>query len=138
MNGFDYKVIDDKLEIKVSTKIYPLLSIKMASSNFLEYAYIALEEKKDTCIISIKKVDSAMSDDDIVGKLYNELLRESIRYDISKETKTIRELIVGRSLYSTCIEDESDELTENPIIEKVNENKEYDIDNIAVSWFDEQ
>ena len=138
MNGFDYKIIDDKLEIKVSTNIYPLLSIKMAASNFLEYAFIALEEKNDTCIIFIKKVDPSMSDEDIVGKLYNELLRESIRYDISKETKNIRELIVGRSLYSTCIKDESDKITENSTIEKVDENIEYNVDNIAVSWFDEQ
>ena len=138
MNGFDYKIIDDKLEIKVSTNIYPLLSIKMAASNFLEYAFIALEEKNDTCIIFIKKVDPSMSDEDIVWKLYNELLRESIRYDISKETKNIRELIVGRSLYSTCIKDESDKITENSTIEKVDENIEYNVDNIAVSWFDEQ
>lgn len=52
------------------------------------------------------------------------------------ETKTIRELIVGRALYTTCIdtETEQDRIEENEKIEETLE--DYNIDDIATNWFD--
>ena len=64
-----------------------------------------------------------------------------MRYKIAQETKDLRELIVGRALYSTCIEVDNTE-NEKEINEEENENisnyeeKDYDIDEIAVNWFD--
>ena len=85
-------------------------------------------------------LNSTKNTSNIVGEFYNELLEESLRYKIAKETKDLRELIVGRALYSTCIEVDNTE-NEKEIIEEENENisnyeeKDYDIDEIAVNWF---
>ncbi|AGY77735.1 hypothetical protein [Clostridium autoethanogenum] len=40
----------------------------------------------------------------LVGEFYNELLNQTLRIEIFKETKNIRELILGRALYNTCVE----------------------------------
>ena len=73
----------------------------------------------------------------MIGELYNEFLRESLRYEISLETKNLRELIVGRALYTTCIQLEDGETEEKEPNYKIEDNnEEYDIDEIARNWFD--
>ena len=68
----------------------------------------------------------------IIGEFYNELLRESLRYNIAIETKNLRELIVGRALYTTCIDLEENQEEKNE--EDIEET--YNLDEIAVNWFD--
>ena len=76
--------------------------------------------------------------DSLIGEFYNECLRESLRYEISVETKNLRELIVGRALYTTCIEldenEDNQEQSDGPIYE--DDNTEYSLEDIAVNWFE--
>ena len=127
-----YTINGDYAEIILNKDIYPIVSVKKALSNFMNDVYIKIDSinEKDIVIkIEVKK-DYKKNIDEIIGELYNELLREALRYDIAMQTKNIRELIVGRALYTACID-----IDENKT--KNNENEEnYDIDAIAVNWFD--
>lgn len=136
MNKVKVSINNNDYVFKISKDIYPLSCIKKAASNFLEIAYIYIENENDYFIIKISKHEDLNYEKDIVGEFYNELLRECIRYDISRETKNIRELIVGRSLYSTCIYDEDDNNTsqKSNIVNEEN----YDINNIAKNWFEQE
>ena len=51
-----------------------------------------------------------------------------------KQTKNIRELILGRALYSTCIDTEKNENEEKN--EMQTDDNNYNINNIAVNWFE--
>ena len=105
-----YTINGDYAEILIEEDIYPLITVEKAISNFTQDVYIKLEHKdQKTLLIKLVLQEDKKNLEKIIGELYNELLRENIRYNISKETKNLRELIVGRALYTTCIEmDEQD------------------------------
>ena len=75
--------------------------------------------------------------DNIIGEFYNELLRESLRYNIAIETKNLRELIISRALYTTCIEteDEKEEISNDNNQLEISGDEDYSLDEIAVNWF---
>ena len=118
----EYIIQDKFAEIKLDKAVYPLIAIKKAVANFLNNVYVRIEENDKNFIIDF----------------YNECLRESLRYEISVETKNLRELIVGRALYTTCIEfdenEDNQEQSDGPIYE--DDNTEYSLEDIAVNWFE--
>ena len=97
-----------------------------------------IEENDKNFIIDFKLQDKQGNLEKIIGEFYNECLRESLRYEISVETKNLRELIVGRALYTTCIEldenEDNQEQSDGPIYE--DDNTEYSLEDIAVNWFE--
>ena len=125
-----YSIKENIAEITLEKEIYPIVVIEKAISNFMENAYIKIKTengKKVIVQLVLKIVNNKENLEKIIGDFYNELLREALRYEISKETKNLRELIVGRALYTTCIELEN----------KQEDNLEdYDLNDIAVNWFE--
>ena len=126
-----YTINDNYAEIVLSKDIYPLVSVKKALTNFMEETYIKLKDNNDEIIVQMVLQESKTDLEKIIGEFYNELLRESLRYNIAIETKNLRELIVGRALYTTCID-----LEENQEEKKEEIEETYNLDEIAVNWFD--
>lgn len=135
----EYIIQDKFAEIKLDKAIYPLIVIKKAISNFFDDVYVRIEEDNKNFIINFKLQNKQVDLEKIIGEFYNECLRESLRYEISFETKNIRELIVGRALYTTCIifdkNEDNQEQTDELIYEEDN-NAEYSLEDIAVNWFE--
>ena len=91
----------NQVAITVNPKIYPLEAIYSAAYVFLSRAYIFLDEndKKEILItIKARKKLNQTELDDLDGEFHNELLNYTLRYEISKNNKKIREYIVGRAL----------------------------------------
>lgn len=135
-----YEIENEYIKIILDVDIYPIIVIEKTISNFLDIAFAKIE-KEDNKIIVRLILNSNQNTNNIVGKFYNELLEESLRYNIARETKELRELIVGRALYSTCIEVDNVENEKEAIkVEKESfsntEEKDYDIEEIAVNWFE--
>ena len=126
-----YTINDNYAEIVLSKDIYPLVSVKKALTNFMEETYIKLKDNNDEIIVQMVLQESKTDLEKLIGEFYNELLRESLRYNIAIETKNLRELIVGRALYTTCIDLEENQEEKNEDIEET-----YNLDEIAVNWFD--
>ena len=127
-----YTIKDNYAEILLSKDIYPLVSVKKALANFMEETYIKISSDKDKIIVQMVLKENKKNLEKIIGELYNEFLRESLRYNIAIETKNLRELIVGRALYTTCIDLENNPKGEN----NATQNEEYGLDEVAVNWFD--
>lgn len=127
-----YTIKDNYAEILLSKEIYPLVSVKKALANFMEDTYIKIDSNKDKIVVQIALQEDKKNLEKIIGELYNEFLRESLRYNIAIETKNLRELIVGRALYTTCIDLENNPKGEN----NATQNEEYGLDEVAVNWFD--
>lgn len=136
-----YKIIDGFAEIKISNEIYPLVTVKKAISNFFDDVYIKIENSNNEIRILLKSKENDTNLEGIIGEFYNELLRESLRYNISMDTKNLRELIVGRALYTTCIDINDNEIenlseqTQNTDY-NIESDEEYKVEDIAVNWFD--
>lgn len=129
-----YKINDDSIEIIIDLSLYPLKAIKKAVYNYIEIMYVKMSLISDSKIrldLIIKDKEKEVNKDEIVGEFYNELFNESLRI----ETKNIRELIIGRALYTTCIDtDTENERTQNEE-ETEEELDEYNINDIATNWF---
>ena len=95
-----------------SKSLYPKISLIKAAYNFTDRAYIYLEQNDKDYIVNIKtkdKYESSLDDD-----FKNEMLVQTARYEIYKQTKEIRKIIIARAMASTVIEknqadNESDE-----------------------------
>lgn len=135
-----YTINDNNAKIIISKEIYPMVSIKKALANFLDCAYFQMDTQEDSIIIHIQLKKNNINLSNLIGELYNEFLRESLRYDISIETKNLRELIVGRALYTACIQVEDEQSYNKDVItEKISSNQdenEYALEDIAQNWFD--
>lgn len=135
-----YEIENEYIKIILDVDIYPIIVIEKTISNLLDIAFAKIEKENNKIIVKLV-LTSKQNTNNIVGKFYNELLEESLRYNIARETKNLRELIVGRALYSTCIEVDNVE-NEKETIKVENESfsnteeKDYDIEEIAVNWFE--
>ena len=127
-----YTINDNYAEIVLSKDIYPLVSVKKALTNFMDKTYIKIKDNNSEIMVQMVLQENKADLEKIIGEFYNELLRESLRYNIAIETKNLRELIVGRALYTTCIDLEENQEEKNE--EDIEET--YNLDEIAVNWFD--
>ena len=79
-----YTIKDKYAQIVLSKEIYPLVSVKKAISNFMDDLYIKIDSDLNNLIIEIElKHYSESKLNEVIGEFYNELLRESLRYDIA-------------------------------------------------------
>lgn len=131
-----YKLNGNMAEISISKELYPLITIKKAIANYLDNVYIKLEDVNNNVLLKIQLKNENDNFKKIVGEFYNELLRESLRYDIANETKNLRELIIARALYTTCIDVEGENIEEINTTKNEKYEEEFDINEIAVNWFD--
>lgn len=134
-----FEIKDNQAKITLNSEIYPLVVIQKTVSNYLENMYVKLEKEDKNILVNLFLKDNKENIKELVGNFYNELLVEALRYNIGIETKEIRELIVGRALYTTCIElDENREekAEDDMTTEKTFQKKEYNLEDIAVNWFD--
>jgi len=125
---------ENEIIFYLNKDIYKIKTIMKASYKFIEDFYILL----DYCDENIKVVLESKNKNDTElmkkykGEFYNELLRQNVRYTVSKDTRNIRELLMGKALYDTCIEYE-DSVAEETIEENSDINDNLDI---LVNWFD--
>lgn len=133
MNNSKINIVKEEnlIELYLDERIYNLVVIKKALFNYIEDCYYMLDHFDENIIlVKIYLKDQNINIDEYIKKLYNELFNESLRYDIMMQTKSIRELILGRALYTTCID------TDENTVDYDNNDKNHDINEIAVNWFD--
>ena len=124
---------ENKYVFKVKKEIYPLNIIYQTAYLFIDDFYIGLdEEEKEYLIYLTPKTEMEISSKDIVGNFQNELLNQCLKKAVRNDTKTIRELIVTRALYSSFLHEE--EMGE----EEKEDDAEYNLDDIAKAWYDEE
>ncbi len=87
--------------LDVDAKIYDLEAIYKACYHFLENFYIRLEgDPQGTVKIFVRPKSGTQHDKDIIGEIQNELLHQSLRHKILKETQKLREYVIIKALSS--------------------------------------
>lgn len=135
MNDNITKENENSIKFYLDKEIYNIKTIMKAAYNFIEEFYILLDYINDSIEVTFECKSSKSSDEmkKYKGEFYNELLRQNIRYMVSQDTKNIRELVMGRALYDTCIEYQ-DSFEDDEVSEK---NPDFDDQfDILVNWFD--
>ena len=112
--------------IKLSKEIYLKEPILKAAYIFSDENYVYVDDSESEYIVKIEC--KSESKKEIIDKEFiNEVIAQTVRYNIMLKTLNIRELILGRALATTMINDS-----------QVYENNEEDtnLDDILVNWFD--
>lgn len=138
-----YKIIKNKALIELDANAYPLASVKKAMFYYIDKLYMNVEVVNNSINVTAEKIDNKVDFENEIKEFINDCLRESLRYEISVQTKDIRELILGRALYSMCIKVDDRELTCNlPVEERkkviYDESDDFDINDITVNWFNKR
>lgn len=93
------------MRLKISKDIYPKEAIIKASYFFTDKYYLQLDsDDKYYYVDMVSKIDDEC-DKNADKEFMNEVLTQTTRYNIMMQTKNIRELVVGRALASTIIDD---------------------------------
>ena len=106
------KTSKNQVVATINPKVYPLEAIYGAAYVFIDRAYVFLDENsKNQILVSLKGKEKLNKKqlDNLKGDFYNELLNYSLRYEIAKRNKKIREYIVGRALIGAIGEDRLEE-----------------------------
>jgi His-Xaa-Ser system protein HxsD len=121
--------IDKGCVVRINPRIYSLRVIYSGAYLFLNKAYIFLDEgSKGEILVKIQAKRGGNSKR-LAGEFKNSLLNAALRYQIAKENKKIRELIVGSALIN--VSEEPEEQTEEC---GCRGKKLYDPHGIAVTW----
>ncbi len=145
MIDIQFEVGSNSVVFAIKSEIYPLNVIMKTAYNFTNNFYIFFDYVSEGCIQVQIKSKALLSDSElekVVGEFFNELLNQNIRYDLENRTSNLRQLILGRALYTECIEtDENyndnsikEEIKENASIIDKNEVYTEDINQIATCW----
>lgn len=121
-----------KCVFDVDDRLFCKEAVLKATYLFIDDYYVTAsisDEHKISITIEAKETQEIK---DIDKRFCNELIAQMVRYNIANSNKVMKELILGRALYSTCVDmEEEQDISENPEVKC-----DYSIDDIAVSWFD--
>ncbi|MCH5138437.1 His-Xaa-Ser system protein HxsD [Clostridiaceae bacterium UIB06] len=128
MSNITHVLDEDKIIFLVNEEIYSLTAVMKTAYMFIEKVYIYFDYEKEK-VIRVEFTTKETYDRDhmekMVKEFYNELLNQALRLKVFKDTKNIRELILGRALYDTCIETEgNNSLSEDFSFYEINEEDE--------------
>lgn len=118
------------IKLEFSKEMYFKESLLKAAYLFLDRAYILLDATSDKYIVELKMKD-ARADGEIEDEFKNELLAQTVRKKISKDTEDIRKLLLARALASSVV----DTVTYVKDAEIENNSREH-LDQILTDWFD--
>lgn len=125
-----YKIDDNKLMFFINEKIYSLTAVMKTAYMFIDKVYIYLDYESENIIkvqFTFKEVYDKSNMGKTVNEFCNELLSQCLRIKIFKDTKNIRELILGRALYNTCIEnDKGSQLSDECSYYKLNKDYKFE------------
>jgi His-Xaa-Ser system protein HxsD len=95
---------NNSITVEINQGVYPLDSVYGASYTFIDRAYMRLDKKgKDEILVTITGKTETSAEDlhALGGEFLNELLNETLRLEISKKNKTIREMLINKALFAT-------------------------------------
>lgn len=116
------------------SQIYEKSALIKAAYSFINEYYIHLEiNDKENYYISFT-AKSEKSAPQIIERFENELLAQTVRQYVYRETKSLREIMVARAMASSMIIDEDvTEITDNH--SDCDQETNYNLNDILTDWF---
>lgn len=115
-------------QIKFKKELYPKIALIKAAYNFIDKAYVHLDADEIYYYVSVERKTQESEIDE--KSFINEMLAQSVRHEVYKETKNIRELLMARAMATSLVTDEN-MIEENEVSDEFSENE------ILKDWFEE-
>ena len=122
-----------KCVIKCDDRLFCREAVLKAAYQYLDLYYIHLSYASEHEIAVELSAKPGTEIDNIDSSFGNELIAQMVRYQLSVSNKGMKDLILGRALYSTCIDTEDtydEEQSESQLVFP-------SLDSIAVDWFEQ-
>jgi hypothetical protein len=102
-----------RISVTLDGDLYPIEAVQKAARAFLNKYHVRIS------LLSTGKIRVVLSSDDILAPSLSHdfldlALLESVRLRVFLQTKALRELILGRALYQSCIRVDEDPSSSNP------------------------
>lgn len=117
---------------EVDDRLFNQEAIFKTAYLFIDDYFVYMQYAREHCIKIFVEAKQGVDIANIDKRFCNELLAQMLRYRLSVENKNIKELIIGRALYSTCIETAENVENEQSVVEF----PECSLEDIAVDWFE--
>lgn len=101
-----YRRIENGFSISLNLSIYARPAVMKAFYKYHQQYMISYEVQGDHLEVSFETSKQIADVDAVVASILKELSYQMIRYDTMRTTGHVRELLVARALYATCIEEE--------------------------------
>jgi His-Xaa-Ser system protein HxsD len=115
----------EKLVVAFKKELYPKEALIKAAYSFIDRCYIYLDHSDTEYIVELKPKDHDAQTSHEDG-FKNELLAQTVRLQVYKQTHVIREILMARAMATTLI-------VEAPPAET---NEDTDLSEILLDWFD--
>lgn len=123
-----------KCSFLIDDRVFCKAAVLKTAYLFTGEYYVYMSYQGEHSIQVVVEAKSGISIDEVDKKFGNELLTQMVRLQVSTENKTVRELVIGRALYSSYMDFGEDCAAESAnYINRVNT---YSLDDIAVDWFE--
>ena len=116
----------------VDDRLFNKTAIFKTAYLFIDRFYIRIEYAGEHTIRVVAEPKDGIKSDNLEKEFCNELLAQMLRYQLHLENHAAKELIIGRALYSSCIETEDYDES----IEHADTRVKYSLDDIAIDWFE--
>ena len=115
------------------SKVYEKTVLMKAAYSFIDkfYIHFAVKDNSNYVVTFTPKMEE--SGDNIVERFENELLAQSVRQYVYRETHSLREILVARAMSSSMIMDDSIKEDDVEVIDHTPEN--FDLNDILSDWF---
>ncbi len=125
-----YELIKDGFTIKIDRNLYAREAVMKALYRFHTRYIISYETEGAFIQVFFETRSNIDSVDNEVAEIMQELNFQMLRLDTARRTRNIRELLVARALYATCIEGKR----EVPETDNAGSNWQDDQYRIFASW----
>ena len=124
-----YNTFMKTTELKFKRELYPKEALMKAAYCFIDRCYIHVDFCNEEYVVEITGKGNADLDT-IVLEFENELLAQTVRFQVYLQTHTIREVLMARAMSSTIVGDNT-ELEKDALPDNID-----DLDNILEDWFE--
>lgn len=116
----------DKM-LKFSKELYSKTALVKAAYNYTDRVYVHLDADEDYYYVALKSKDDRTSVSE--EEFLNEMLAQSVRHEVYRQTKNIRELMLARAMASSIVSE--------PTFEAFDDDTQFSEDEILKDWFEE-
>ena len=126
-----YEVFDSGFLLRLDLTVYARQAVMKALYRIQDRYIISYERKDANLEVYLESIQPLAAPKADIAFVLREIDFEMIRYDTMRETTHLRELLVGRALYATCVE------SSNPSSEQIEDEGDSwreDVQRIFAGW----
>lgn len=123
-----------KCSFLIDDRVFCKAAVLKTAYLFTGEYYVYMSYQDEHSIQVVIEAKPGISIDEVDKKFRNELLAQMVRLQVSTENRAVRELVIGRALYSSYVDFCEDCVAES--VNYMNSVNAYSLDDIAVDWFE--